>query len=378
MAENTSISWADDTVNFWWGCEKIAPGCKSCYAKTISDRFFGDLWGATKPRGYIASAAETCLKLNRKAEREGQPRIVFVNSMSDFFEEHDGPIIDRKGARIAVCGQQFIPVRDSLLAEAGRRRIAARRVAKSYPSANWVDAPGIQWASLDDLRREAFRVMDECPWLRFMLLTKRPENIPEMIVPVSRDIWSKRLHGIDMVDPNWEPTPEQKSGLYHPNILLGTSISDLPTAEQNIPALAECRKLCPILFLSIEPFLGPLPENFVARTLCPNCSDGMVRVDDEGGLDFFGPECTVCNGTGRMIDQIIIGVESSGPRVGRLGEFHTESAWLEGAQSVVDQCRAAGVAMHVKQIPRDGLVEHDVAKFPEGLRFQEFPEVAHA
>lgn len=31
MAEKSTIQWADNTVNFWRGCQKVSPGCKYCY-----------------------------------------------------------------------------------------------------------------------------------------------------------------------------------------------------------------------------------------------------------------------------------------------------------------------------------------------------------
>ncbi len=76
MAATTGISWTDATVNFWWGCTKIGPGCDNCYAETLSNRFDKpSLWGVGADRRQIKSAKATLSKL--KGGR------VFIQSMSD-------------------------------------------------------------------------------------------------------------------------------------------------------------------------------------------------------------------------------------------------------------------------------------------------------
>ena len=36
---NTTIEWTDKTWNPTVGCNKVSPGCKHCYAETITKRF---------------------------------------------------------------------------------------------------------------------------------------------------------------------------------------------------------------------------------------------------------------------------------------------------------------------------------------------------
>jgi len=50
MAETSAIGWTDSTVNFWWGCTKVGPGCDFCYAETWAKRTGGELWGQGVPR----------------------------------------------------------------------------------------------------------------------------------------------------------------------------------------------------------------------------------------------------------------------------------------------------------------------------------------
>jgi protein gp37 len=50
MGKDTKISWTRSTFNPWWGCTKVAPECKECYAAAFDHRVGGDHWGPGKPR----------------------------------------------------------------------------------------------------------------------------------------------------------------------------------------------------------------------------------------------------------------------------------------------------------------------------------------
>lgn len=99
MGETTGIGWADATFNVAWGCTKVSPGCKRCYAETLSKRRGQDVWGPGKPRRMLSDAYwKEPLKWNRKAAKEGVFKRVFTSSMADVFEDH--PDIDRERARL--------------------------------------------------------------------------------------------------------------------------------------------------------------------------------------------------------------------------------------------------------------------------------------
>jgi len=75
--KETSIEWADSTINFFMGCTKVSEGCKNCYMYRLMPRFGKDPF-----------------KLNRmnfdnieKNLTKWSPRTIFVNSMSDTFHE---------------------------------------------------------------------------------------------------------------------------------------------------------------------------------------------------------------------------------------------------------------------------------------------------
>jgi protein gp37 len=83
MAASTSIEWTDATWNPVTGCTKISPGCDHCYAERFSERF----------RGVPGHPFESGFDLQLRPDRLftplqwRQPRMIFVNSMSDLFHK---------------------------------------------------------------------------------------------------------------------------------------------------------------------------------------------------------------------------------------------------------------------------------------------------
>jgi protein gp37 len=84
MSWASKIEWTDATWNPVRGCTKISPGCKHCYAETFAERFRG-VPGHPYEQGF-----DLRLVPQKLAEplRWQEPRMIFVNSMSDLF--HDG------------------------------------------------------------------------------------------------------------------------------------------------------------------------------------------------------------------------------------------------------------------------------------------------
>lgn len=83
MAEVSKIEWTDATWNPVRGCTKISPGCKHCYAETFAERFRG-VPGHPYEKGF-----DLQLVPNKLLEplRWPKPKMVFVNSMSDLFQD---------------------------------------------------------------------------------------------------------------------------------------------------------------------------------------------------------------------------------------------------------------------------------------------------
>ncbi len=81
MSDHSKIEWTEATWNPVRGCTKISPGCQHCYAETFAERF----------RGVRAHPYERGFDLRLVPEKLNeplfwsQPKMVFVNSMSDLF-----------------------------------------------------------------------------------------------------------------------------------------------------------------------------------------------------------------------------------------------------------------------------------------------------
>jgi protein gp37 len=162
------------TFNPWWGCLKVSEECKNCYAEGIAHHYGHDVWGpaVNTPRRFFGDAHwSEPLTWNRHAAKQGHRRNVFCASMADVFEVH----IEVEEARVRL-----------------------------------------------------WDLIARTPWLNWLLLTKRPENVLGMVP--------------------WHTFPE--------NVWIGTSVGLQERAEERIPFLLEVPSV--VRFLSCEPLLGPL------------------------------------------------------------------------------------------------------------------------
>ena len=83
MSENSKIEWTDATWNPVRGCSKVSPGCANCYAEALAERF----------RGVPGHPYQFGFDLRLVPEKLFEPlhwripKMIFVNSMSDLFQE---------------------------------------------------------------------------------------------------------------------------------------------------------------------------------------------------------------------------------------------------------------------------------------------------
>ena len=77
----SKIEWTDKTWNPVTGCTKISPGCKNCYAETMSRRLKA-MGTAGYENGFNIAMHSSRLDEPRKRKKS---TIYFVNSMSDLF-----------------------------------------------------------------------------------------------------------------------------------------------------------------------------------------------------------------------------------------------------------------------------------------------------
>lgn len=290
MGKDSGIEWTDHTFNSWRGCSKVSPACAHCYAMELVNRFSGDFLG----RRVVAAEKywREPLKWNENAKKLGTRHRVFCASLADVFESWDGPIHNHKDEQLYSAWHHAQP----------------DWVASSSPCEG-------DPLTIDDVRQRLFELIDATPYLDWLVLTKRPENILKM--------W-----------PTWpKGFPSDGSGghgsgsRYLKNVWLGTTVENQEQADKRIPELLKCRDLTPVLFLSCEPLLGPVDLN---QSWKLHRGDGFRLNRNQ-----YHAECPT-----RGIDWVIVGGES-GKEARPMNPV-----W---AESLRDQCNAARVPFFFKQ-----------------------------
>jgi protein gp37 len=83
MATTSNIEWTEMTWNPVTGCFKVSQGCKHCYAERMAKRLHA--MGSERYRnGFLPTLHHDLIDLPRQWKK---PRLIFVNSMSDLFQE---------------------------------------------------------------------------------------------------------------------------------------------------------------------------------------------------------------------------------------------------------------------------------------------------
>lgn len=92
MAQASPIEWTETTWNPTTGCDRTSPGCDNCYALTLakrlkamgSERYQNDGDARTSGPGFRLTLHDDLVDAPHGWR---QPRLVFVNSMSDLFHD---------------------------------------------------------------------------------------------------------------------------------------------------------------------------------------------------------------------------------------------------------------------------------------------------
>lgn len=191
MGRDSKIEWTHHTANMWWGCSKVHTGCKNCYAENLSEgRFNNGVWGDKSPRKMIKSFFSDLRKYQNEAIKTNEVSRVFVGSMMDVFEESR-----------------------SLQAHDNK----------------------VRYTNTGQLRKEFFHRINSGAYshLVFLLLTKRPENI------------------LEMIPRSWLAYPPE-------NVWFGTSISTSSHVNHYVDRLVNKTPLHANRFLSVEPQLDEI------------------------------------------------------------------------------------------------------------------------
>lgn len=283
MAENSKIEWTDHTFNPWSGCQRVSPGCQHCYAETMAKRNPQTLgvWGPTGTRVRTSAANwRKPLLWNKQAQAGGRRFRVFCASMADVFERRD----------------ELIPWRAELMV-----------LIQSTPNLDW------------------------------LLLTKRPENILDMVP------WTWHMNRPNMITNDLV----SGGGAWPSNVWIGTSVENQEQAQKRIPELLKVPAA--VRFLSCEPLLGPVNLELIPDALY------------DAGMPF---EWNKLNGDERGIKWVIAGAESGH------GARPMSIDWVRGLRN---QCQGAGVPFFFKQM----LVNGKKVGLPEldGQQWVQMPEV---
>lgn len=91
MGRRTNIEWADSTLNLWFGCTKVSPACDHCYAEAWAKRSGLAQWGPQAERVRAKHWLQELEAISRLAARAHRPWFVFVNSLSDIFDNAADP-----------------------------------------------------------------------------------------------------------------------------------------------------------------------------------------------------------------------------------------------------------------------------------------------
>lgn len=270
---DTRIEWCTKVWNPVTGCTKVSSGCKNCFAARMAKRLAGRC-------GYPADDSFRVTLHPDRVDiplRWRKPQRVFVNSMSDLF--HD-------------------------------------------------DVP-------TEFIYRVFAVMAEASQHTFLILTKRPKRMMELLTrpTIANDVWLQTSRGVTA-----EPSPWPL-----PNVWLGVSVED-QSQDQRIRHLLATPAA--VRFVSYEPALGPLNPTRVACSRWPHDAPGPAEAGMFDALT--GERWALQHGqeVGRhrdpqipTLDWIIAGGET-GP-----GARPAHPDWF---RSLCDQGAAAGVPFFFK------------------------------
>jgi protein gp37 len=258
MGEITGVEYVKHTFSAWHGCHHVSAGCLNCFAEKTAQRWGNsDLWHMHGPRRIVSESTwYQPRKWNEEARREGMRARVLCGTMFDFLEDH--PQVGEARARL-------------------------------------------------------FRLIEDTPWLLWLLFTKRPENAG--MIP-------------------WGNTWPDNTGLI-------ASVENQEYTKRIPPVLDTA---APLKGLSVEPLIGPV--NLETCSWAPSGWEGYAGTHNPLTGEWWpaigDPDKEYANRLTGMerLDWIIIGGESG--RDAR--PMHPK--W---ALDVYRQCQNAGVPVWFKQ-----------------------------
>jgi protein gp37 len=333
VSDGTKISWSDATWPVAAGCEHVSDGCENCYAAKLTSGRLKRLpaYSGLAENGRFNGQIRLLPDRLDWPYKWRKPRKIFVADMSDLFYDQvpDGYIAHVWDVMAHNPHHTF----QVLTKRHARMRSWMRR---------WTDRTG-------DRQHDDPSGMPPMPRgpgaVRAAYRSGRARLFADMLDSMGTPPEGCAYPLYDWME-GWRFWPSE---LF--NVWLGVSAEDQHWADIRIPSLLDTPAA--VRFVSAEPLLGPIDLRHHFAGHCPE-------------HDFPGGFCVQRDHPGvQHLDWVIVGGES-GP-----GHRPMDIAWLE---SVVGQCKDAGVAVWVKQDsgPRAG----QQGRIPDDLWIHEFPLAA--
>jgi len=225
MGANSRIEWTDHTFNPWMGCTKVSAGCQHCYAeREMQDHWKKVQWG---PQG---------TRVRTSAQMWRQPlkwdKTLWVECQCGWrgiFNEH---------GRCPNCEHPMVATMKHV-----RQQVFCASLADVFE----------QREELDTWRADLWKLIEQTPNLDWLILTKRPQNV------------------LDMVPSSWlEHWPK--------NVWMGTSVENQRAADERIPALLKVP--ASVRFLSCEPLLEDVDLHLTSPVFSSWVVDDWMQVYD--------------------------------------------------------------------------------------------------
>lgn len=193
MSQSSAIEWTETTWNPVTGCDRISPGCDNCYALALAAR----LKRMGQPRYQRDGDPRTSgpgfgLTLHTDKLREPlrwrNPRIVFVNSMSDLFHKDVPLYFVREAYEVMAATPQHTY---QILTKRPKRM--ARLVAQVYEgwgASTAAPLPNVWLGTSIETEKYVWRA----DWLR---------ETPAAVRFISAEPLLGPLHGLDLTAIDW-------------------------------------------------------------------------------------------------------------------------------------------------------------------------------
>lgn len=195
--QNSAIEWTEVTWNPTTGCDRVSAGCDSCYALALaarlkamgSPKYQQDGHPATSGPGFGLSLHPDSLD---EPYRWRNPRVVFVNSMSDLFH-----------AKVPV---EFVRDVFAVIADTPRHtyQILTKRSVRLRRVADKLDWPPNLWMGVSVENSDALSRVDNL------------RSVPAAVRFLSCEPLLGTLKGIDLQDISWVIAGGESGPRYRP------------------------------------------------------------------------------------------------------------------------------------------------------------------